>query len=93
MSTATATPTTHRVSTLSHVTTNEELEARCAIALTNSGRPGLANLNISASIDGLVTLTGDLATYFLKQMAQETVRHVPGVMTIKNETSVLAYAG
>ena len=38
--------------------------------------------------DGRVTLRGVVGTYFQKQMAQESIRHLPGVAEITNELEV-----
>lgn len=39
--------------------------------------------------DGVIRLSGHVATYFLKQMAQETVLGVSGVLAVENEVEVL----
>ncbi len=38
-------------------------------------------------------LSGRLPTFYLKQLVQETLRHVPGVQRIYNEISVVSAAG
>jgi osmotically-inducible protein OsmY len=39
--------------------------------------------------DGVLTLGGQVPTYYLKQMAQTVVRDVPGVDEINNEVEVV----
>jgi hypothetical protein len=38
-------------------------------------------------------LSGRLPTFYLKQLVQETIRHIPGVQRIHNEISVVSAAG
>jgi hypothetical protein len=38
-------------------------------------------------------LSGRLPTFYLKQLVQETIRHIPGVQSIHNEISVVSAAG
>jgi hypothetical protein len=38
-------------------------------------------------------LTGRLPTFYLKQLVQETIRHIPGVHGVLNEISVVNAAG
>jgi hypothetical protein len=38
-------------------------------------------------------LSGRLPTFYLKQLVQETVRHIPGVQAIRNEIAVVNSAG
>ena len=45
------------------------------------------NLRFETS-EGRVTLRGVVGTYFQKQMAQESLRHVDGVLEIANELEV-----
>jgi len=41
----------------------------------------------------MLRLTGKLPTFYLKQMVQETVRHIPGVQGVRNEITVVSAAG
>jgi hypothetical protein len=41
----------------------------------------------------MLRLTGKLPTFYLKQMVQETLRHIPGVQGIRNEIMVVSAAG
>jgi hypothetical protein len=38
-------------------------------------------------------ITGQLPTFYLKQMVQETLRHVPGVQYIDNQIDVVSAEG
>jgi hypothetical protein len=38
-------------------------------------------------------LTGQLPTFYLKQLAQETLRRVPGVKSVRNEIDVISPYG
>ena len=38
-------------------------------------------------------LSGCLPTFYLKQLVQETVRHIPGVQNVRNEIAVMSAAG
>ncbi len=42
---------------------------------------------------GTVLLTGVLPSFFLKQMAQESIRHVAGVLEIDNRVEVIYAEG
>jgi osmotically-inducible protein OsmY len=59
------------------------LEIEVGTALAESPYLGRPNLRIEAS-EGRVTLHGRVASYFQKQMAQESVRRVTGVVQIQN---------
>lgn len=54
--------------------------------------PHVAGRNLRAElIQGEVVLTGTVATYYQKQMAQESVRTIDGVMSIRNELEVISH--
>jgi osmotically-inducible protein OsmY len=38
--------------------------------------------------DGTLTLTGILPSYFLKQVLQTVIQHIPGVLHIRNQVEV-----
>jgi hypothetical protein len=38
-------------------------------------------------------LSGRLPTFYLKQLVQETIRHIPGVQGIRNDIAVVSAAG
>jgi osmotically-inducible protein OsmY len=49
---------------------------------------------ISIGCDGrTILLTGSLPTFYLKQLVQEAVRHVPGVLNVINEIDVVSASG
>jgi osmotically-inducible protein OsmY len=49
---------------------------------------------VSIAYDGRnLFLTGRLPTFYLKQMVQEAVRHVPGVHSIVNQIDVVSASG
>ena len=55
--------------------------------------PYLALKNVSCDYcEGVLTLRGCLPTYYLKQMAQETVARIEGVVHVANEIDVGASA-
>jgi osmotically-inducible protein OsmY len=63
------------------------LDDRVLTALERN--PYLARRNLRFETEqGRVTLRGVVGTYFQKQMAQETLRHVEGVDEIANELEV-----
>jgi hypothetical protein len=41
----------------------------------------------------MLRLTGKLPTFYLKQLVQETVRHIPGVQGIHNDITVIGAIG
>jgi osmotically-inducible protein OsmY len=66
---------------------NGVLTTRLLTAL--EGNPYLARRNLRfETSDGRVTLLGKVSTYFQKQQAQETVRHIDGVDEIDNRLEV-----
>jgi osmotically-inducible protein OsmY len=55
------------------------------------GNSYLALKNLSCEYeDGTLVLRGCLPTYYLKQLAQETVAHLEGVTRVENQIQVLA---
>lgn len=63
------------------------LDDRVLIALEKNPYLARRNLRFETS-SGRVTLRGVVNTYFQKQMAQESLRHVDGVDEITNELEV-----
>ncbi len=63
------------------------LDDRVLTALERNPYLARRNLRFETS-DGRVTLRGVVNTYFQKQMAQESLRHVAGVHEIANELEV-----
>jgi hypothetical protein len=63
------------------------LTDRASQALRRSPIPALRGLRVEEAPDG-VTLTGRLSSYYLKQLAQETVMPVLGRHELHNEVVV-----
>jgi osmotically-inducible protein OsmY len=59
-----------------------------ARALRATGFSPLRQVTVAAR-DGSITLLGRVSSLFLKQMAQETARTVPGVLGVVNSLDVL----
>lgn len=55
-------------------------------------RGRMSNLSIEQRGKAL-RLSGRLPTFYLKQLIQETIRHIPGVQRIHNEIAVVSAAG
>jgi osmotically-inducible protein OsmY len=66
---------------------NIPLEDRVLGALERNPHVGGRNLRFEAE-QGRVTLRGVVQSYYQKQMAQEAVRRVDGVMEIANDLEV-----
>ncbi|MGA2035111.1 MAG: BON domain-containing protein [Thermoguttaceae bacterium] len=63
------------------------LDDRVLTALERN--PYLSRHNLRFETDqGRVTLRGVVGTYFQKQMAQESIRHLAGVQEVTNELEV-----
>jgi osmotically-inducible protein OsmY len=58
-----------------------DIERRVVAYLGSRNRRSFRRLNVE-SHDAVVTLTGQLGTYYEKQVAQETVRRVAGVLRV-----------
>jgi len=72
---------------LDHCATETPLNDRVLTALERN--PYLARRNLRFEThQGRVTLRGVVASYYQKQMAQETLRHIDGVAEISNELEV-----
>lgn len=56
-------------------------------AMTSSPLPQLRRLVVTVS-EGEVVITGRVPTYYLKQLAQETVRSALGTRTLHNRVEV-----
>jgi osmotically-inducible protein OsmY len=65
------------------ILSDERLQQRIAVALSTN--PHLPGKRVLCRADrGQVTLSGQVSSYFQKQMAQETVRRLAGVEHIQN---------
>jgi hypothetical protein len=69
------------------MSTCTELLPEPATALTTSPLGQLRRLVVTAD-DNQVVITGRVSSYYLKQMAQETVRHALGERTLLNRVEV-----
>jgi osmotically-inducible protein OsmY len=68
------------------VLADEELRQRVALHLGNC-RPELEGLTVTVN-DGSVTLSGEVPTFFLRQLAIERTRHVAGVRRLVDQIDV-----
>jgi len=56
-----------------------------------AGSPYVSGRNLRAElVEGEVVLTGVVTTYYQKQMAQELVRTIDGVKSVRNELEVMS---
>ena len=67
--------------------TNAVLVPEPAAVMTSSPLPQLRRLVVTVS-DGEVVITGRVPSYYLKQLAQETVRPALGSRTLHNRVEV-----
>jgi len=65
-----------------------DLPTRVATALRQKGYSPLREVDVTTK-DDLVQLTGQVPTYHLKQVAQETARGVKGVLRVQNDLKVV----
>jgi osmotically-inducible protein OsmY len=56
-------------------------------SLRSSGYPDLFGLQCRCK-DGVITLAGQVGSYYLKQLAQTAARRVPGVTSVDNQLLV-----
>lgn len=66
---------------------DHQLYQRADSALRNSPHLPKRTVRLEAA-EGRVTLRGSVRTYFQKQMAQESLRHIEGLTAIHNEIDV-----
>lgn len=62
-------------------TADADIERRVVAYLGSRNRRSFRRLNVESQ-DGVVTLTGQLGTYYERQVAQETARRVAGVLRV-----------
>lgn len=65
-----------------------ELQNEVAQAIRNSSHLSSRKLRYEAAEGGKITVHGTVASYFEKQLAQETIREVDGVDHISNMIQV-----
>ena len=72
---------------------HDSRDLRDRIHLVLSRAPHLLGRPIQVEVvDREVLLTGTVRSYFQKQMAQESLRHIPGLGVIRNQLAVTAGA-
>ena len=69
------------------IDTESPLNERVFCALERNSHLSRRNLRFETE-EGRVTLRGVVNSYFQKQMAQESIRHIHGVEEIQNELEV-----
>jgi hypothetical protein len=62
--------------------------SRAVLALRQSPFPALRKLSLEET-DGVVVINGNVPSYYLKQLAQETVRPVLGPRRLSNQVAVV----
>jgi osmotically-inducible protein OsmY len=70
------------------MTTSYAIPMRATMALRQSPFPALRKLSVEES-EGSVILRGSVSSYYLKQLAQETVMSVLGSRELCNQVKVL----
>ena len=65
-----------------------DLQVRVSIALTLRQRRSLREINLEVA-DGVVQLEGNLPSYYDRQLALETARHVAGVRKVLDNLRVV----
>lgn len=68
-------------------TSDQQIELDACYRLRHSGYAALANLTCRCKA-GMLTLTGTLPSFYLKQVAQETVRGLESVDRVVNRVRV-----
>jgi hypothetical protein len=64
------------------------LAERVARALAATGYPSLRTLDVTAG-NRVAFLQGRVPSYYMKQVAQAVVLHVPGIRELRNELEVV----
>ncbi len=70
---------------------DRELEHRIKNYLTSRNVPGLRHLNV-AVVEGVVTLRGQVYTFYEKQLCIQCCQRVAGVLGLIDEVGVIAAA-
>ncbi|MCA9185422.1 MAG: BON domain-containing protein [Pirellulaceae bacterium] len=73
---------------ISEAVVTNKLESLVAAAIEKTPELARRHLRFETQ-DGHVTLRGSVATYFQKQVAQETIRRIDGVAAVSNELEVV----
>jgi osmotically-inducible protein OsmY len=78
-----ATPTTER-------TSSHELTRAARKRLKSTHYPSIRELSCECDERGVLYLRGRLSSYYKKQLAQEAVSRLPGVVEIVNQAEVVS---
>jgi len=70
---------------------NDDLRRRVQLFLHNSNLPGLRHINIDVD-GGHVVLSGQVQTFYERQLAGEFSRRVAGVLQVSDQLEVRGYA-
>jgi hypothetical protein len=62
--------------------------SRAAEALSRSAHPALRQLRVEET-ESAIVITGHVSSYYLKQLAQEAVMPVRGVLALVNQVTVV----
>ena len=65
------------------------LHQRVEHAIIHNPHLNSCNINYQADDDGTLVIEGEAETFFAKQMAQEVLRNVEGVIAITNDLTVV----
>ena len=68
---------------------DKDLRLRVLLFLAQKGHPPLRKLAVEAHA-GVVTIRGVLPTFYLRQQAIACAQHVAGVLSVIDETRILA---
>ena len=69
---------------------NDDLRRRVQLFLHNSNLPALRHINIDVD-GGCVVLSGQVQTYYERQLAHEFSRRVAGVLQVSDQLEVRGY--
>lgn len=64
---------------------------QAAHALKRSSHPALRNLSVEGTTESLI-ISGQVSSYYLKQLAQETIMSVRGELALVNRVDVVTAA-
>ena len=64
------------------------VQSRAVQALQQSSHPALRSLAVQET-DGFIIISGHVSSYYLKQLAQETIMPVRGQLELVNRISVV----
>ena len=68
---------------------SHELTSAARKRLKNTCYPSIRSLNCECDDKGVLYLRGRLSSYYQKQLAQEAVARLPGVVEIVNQAEVV----